>query len=198
MFYEIRPLLISLAKFSCALLWAPKKAKAPLRCSSAAWLYHPVWLQPLWVSRAHSKKGGTLQPLLKSTQEPWFPFIHLGVRENPGLSVSLAKSSRLGPNSLSNILSLMNKATPHPNALPISRVNWEWNRLVLWKKRKKNIAQASLACLKPWNQTPALEIKMLPSFRLLNKVQIILGRHLWWLQISRLKISPFIYLLYQE
>lgn len=129
---------------------------------------------------------------------------HLGVWENPGLSVSLAKSSRLEPNSLSNILSLMNKATPRPNALPISCVNWEWNRLVLWKKRKKNvIAQASLACLKPWNQAETLEIKMLPSFRRLSKALPHLcsnhtGRHLWWLQISRLKISTFIYLLYQE
>lgn len=81
----------------------------------------------------------------------------------------LSQVLRLGPNSLSNILSLMNKATPRPNALPISRVNWEWNRLVLWKKRKKNIAQASLACLKPWNQTPAREIKNAAIFQVAER-----------------------------
>lgn len=137
MFYEIRPLLISLAKFSRASLWAPKKAKAPLRCSSVVWLYHPVWLQPLWVSRAHSKKGAALQPLLKSTEEPWFPYNPSWGLRKPRILCLLSQVLRLGPNSLSNILSLMNKATPRPNALPISRVNWEWNRLVLWKKRKE-------------------------------------------------------------
>lgn len=140
MFYEVRPLLISLAKFFCALLWAPEKAKTSLGRCCVTWLHHFVRFQQSRVSKAHSidmhsPTASSYFLVQHRSHGSWT--IHLGVLENPRLSVSLAKSPRLGPNSLSNIITLTNKATPHPSTLPISHVNWKWDRLVLWKKRKK-------------------------------------------------------------
>lgn len=69
--------------------------------------------------------------------QPWSHFslgaTCLEVPEKPDVTFPLAKSSRLGPNSLSNITSLRNKGTPHLSTLPSSRVNWEENRACLGK-----------------------------------------------------------------
>lgn len=98
MFYEVCPLLISLAKFSsCALLLVPE-SPVLLQCDLTVSL-----CQMLAIGSGQSRQCGDTQPYhLLSYQHRTMVFLlhNPSLPEILGLSVSLAKSSRLGPKSL--------------------------------------------------------------------------------------------------
>ena len=99
------------------LLWSPEKLKFSL------WRHHLVQLnqisqscRPFSLVSARGLSTLCLQPLVISATVPFLlGTTCLAVPEKPDLTFPLAKSSRLGPNSLSNITSLLNKGTPNPS-----------------------------------------------------------------------------------
>lgn len=127
MFYEVRPSLIFLAKSEAVSSWTSLVVNLGL-------VLLPRVSKSCRISVRVTVHGRMTLGSVISAWGAFLPWYSLSWSSRKArLHLLLSQVPRQGPNSPSNITSLMNKGTPNPSILPSSRVNYKWNRTCLGK-----------------------------------------------------------------